>query len=213
MPVFFEIKFYNQVVAMTEPDSRSVDPRIRRSRLLLQEALLRLLKRKSFEEVSIQDVAEEATVNRATFYAHYPDKYALLECTTASRFEELLEERGVIFDGTCSTALRMILVGICDYLEATREMQCGEQQAMDPHLESAITRVVRQMILKSLKKQAWTSALSAEITAATATWALYGAAKEWVQTPNRAPAEVIADDITRVVFPLLQPESARGNSL
>ncbi len=60
----------------------------------------------------------------------------------------------------------MILVGICDYLEATREMQCGEQQAMDPHLESAITRVVRQMILKSLKKQAWTSALSAEITAA-----------------------------------------------
>ncbi len=97
------LSFYNQVVAMTEPDSRSVDPRIRRSRLLLQEALLRLLKRKSFEEVSIQDVAEEATVNRATFYAHYyPDKYALLECTTASRFEELLEERGVIFDGTCS---------------------------------------------------------------------------------------------------------------
>ncbi|QHN03620.1 TetR/AcrR family transcriptional regulator [Granulicella sp. WH15] len=196
---------------MSESDSKSVDPRIRRSRLLLQEALLRLLKRKTFEDVSIQDVAEEATVNRATFYAHYPDKYALLECTTASRFQELLDERGVVFDGTCSTALRMMLVGICDYLEATRAMQCGEQLSMDPHLESAITRVVRQIILSSLKKQSWTSSISTEMTAATVTWALYGAAKEWVRTPNRVPAERIADDISRVVFPLLQPESARAN--
>lgn len=198
-------------VDMSESDSKSVDPRIRRSRLLLQEALLRLLKRKTFEDVSIQDVAEEATVNRATFYAHYPDKYALLECTTASRFQELLDERGVVFDGTCSTALRMMLVGICDYLEATRAMQCGEQLSMDPHLESAITRVVRQIILSSLKKQSWTSSISTEMTAATVTWALYGAAKEWVRTPNRVPAERIADDISRVVFPLLQPESARAN--
>jgi AcrR family transcriptional regulator len=193
---------------MVESDFKGVDPRIRRSRILLQEALARLLKKKTFEEVSIQDVAEEATVNRATFYAHYPDKYALLECMTASRFQELLDERGVTFDGTCNTALRLILLGICDYLETTLETQSDKERAMDPHVESAITGVVRQMILLGLKKHPWIGAISEEIVAAMVSWALYGAAKEWLRTPNRVPADAIANDVTQIVFPLLQPVSA-----
>jgi AcrR family transcriptional regulator len=203
------IGFHLQLrVTMVDSDSKSVDPRIRRSRILLQEALARLLKKKTFEEVSIQDVAEEAGVNRATFYAHYPDKYALLECMTASRFQELLDERGVTFDGTCNTALRLILLGICHYLETTLETLCDKERAMDPHVESAITGVVRQMILRGLKKHPWIGAISEEIVAATVSWALYGAAKEWLRTPNRVPADAIANDVTHIVFPLLQPVSA-----
>jgi hypothetical protein len=79
---------------------------------------------------------------------------------------------------------------------------------MDPHVESAITGVVRQMILRGLKKHPWIGAISEEIVAATVSWALYGAAKEWLRTPNRVPADAIANDVTHIVFPLLQPVSA-----
>ncbi len=128
-------------------DPGNLDPRVRRTRQLLHDALTRLLEKKSFDEVSVQDVTDEATLNRATFYAHYPDKYALLECTTASRFLQLLEQRSVTFDGTCGTALRKILLGICDYLASALGSDPKQQRPIDPHIESAMIAVVRGMVL------------------------------------------------------------------
>ena len=54
-------------------DCQVRDPRIRRTRKLLQGALGALMQSKSFDEISVQDITEAATVNRATFYDHYND--------------------------------------------------------------------------------------------------------------------------------------------
>lgn len=54
------------------------DPRVERTRRLLQDALLQLARDRTLDEISIADVADHATVNRATFYQHYPDKETLL---------------------------------------------------------------------------------------------------------------------------------------
>ena len=70
------------------------DPRIRRTRKLLQGALATLMQAKSFDEISVQDITEAATVNRATFYDHYTDKFALLEALVAGGFHEFLDQRG-----------------------------------------------------------------------------------------------------------------------
>src|SRR5579859_488128 len=56
------------------PSSEPIDPRVRRTRKLLQDALRSLLHEKRLSAISVQDIAERATVNRATFYAHYTDK-------------------------------------------------------------------------------------------------------------------------------------------
>ena len=84
---------------MAQELCESLDPRIRRTRQLLQEALGKLLETKDFDEISVQDITEAATVNRATFYDHYTDKFALLEFFVAGRFHALLAQRGVQFDG------------------------------------------------------------------------------------------------------------------
>ena len=47
-----------------------MDPRILRSRRMLMDALAKLLMKKEFEDVSVQEIADEATLNRATFYLH-----------------------------------------------------------------------------------------------------------------------------------------------
>ena len=57
----------------------AVDPRILRTRHLLQQALESLLETKEFEKISVLHITDAATVNRATFYEHYPAKFALLE--------------------------------------------------------------------------------------------------------------------------------------
>jgi len=107
------------MAAAEETCSKQLDPRIRRTRELLQQALATLLDTRSFEDISVQEITEAATVNRATFYAHYPDKFALLECLVGGRFYSLLSARNVAFDGTCPTALQGIVLALCDYLAET----------------------------------------------------------------------------------------------
>jgi AcrR family transcriptional regulator len=182
---------------------RTTDPRIVRTRKLLQQALVNLMKEKQFDSLSVQDIAEAATINRATFYDHYPDKFALLECTVGSRFNELLSERGVSFNGTCSSALRAIVLGVCDFV-ASAQLLCSDRPGqMEPHMESAIIAVVRRMLLEGLEKHPSAAPTSPQMIATTTAWAIYGGAKEWAQTPNRAPSGEIVDTILTLVSPVL----------
>lgn len=55
-----------------------VDLRVRRTQMVLREALIDLIEEKGFDAVTVGDIAERAMVNRTTFYRHYQDKYALV---------------------------------------------------------------------------------------------------------------------------------------
>jgi AcrR family transcriptional regulator len=187
---------------MNESCQEIVDPRIRRTRQLLQQALATLMETKEFEKISVQDITEAATLNRATFYDHYGDKFALLECMVAARFQELLAQRGVQFDGTCASALRALVLGVCDYLAGTPGVACERQRQMEPHLESAVIGVVRRMILEGLKQHPAARGVSPEMMATTVSWAIYGAAKEWVRTPNRCRSEQIVETVVTLVAPI-----------
>ena len=126
----------------------------------------------------------------------------------AGRFHALLEERGVVFDGSCTGALLGIALGVCDFLSQTLSQlaatPCAATNQMPPHMESAIIAVVRTMLLEGIRRHPPASGDTPELLAATASWAIYGAAKEWVRTPNRAPSEEIAATVQRLVAPILK---------
>ena len=42
-----------------------------------------------------------------------------------------------------------------------------------------------------------------DLIAATASWAIYGAAKQWVNTPERVPAEEFVATVVNLVRPIL----------
>src|SRR6202795_1996747 len=131
---------------LLQPEPGTTDPRILRSRRMLMDSLERLLKKKEFEDISIQDITDEATLNRATFYLHYPDKNALLQALTQSRFRDLIERRSITFTD-CNGALRAIALGVCDYLAETTG--CPSQLARIP-LEGSIIPVVEDMFKEGL---------------------------------------------------------------
>ena len=189
--------------------SENLDPRIRRTRVLLQQALGKLLETKEFDKISVQDIAEAATVNRATFYDHYTDKFELLECMVGTRFGELLAARGVRFDGGCSSALRAIVQGVCDYLVTAPGAECTRQL---PHMEAAVIAVVRNMLLKGLKEHPPAEGVSAEMLAATLSWAIYGAAKEWVRTPGRCSSDEVVEQVMGLVQPMFATAFAEPHS-
>lgn len=66
------------------------DPRAVRTKNLIKESFVKLLEEKDFKYITIKDITTKATINRATFYAHYIDKYILLEELIVDCFEEML---------------------------------------------------------------------------------------------------------------------------
>jgi AcrR family transcriptional regulator len=66
-----------------------LDRRIVRTRQALRGALMDLVKEKSFEDISVEEITGRADVSRATFYLHYKDKEDLL----LDQFYEMAMER------------------------------------------------------------------------------------------------------------------------
>jgi AcrR family transcriptional regulator len=184
--------------------SEATDPRIMRSRRMLMEALAKLLSHKEFNDISIQEIADEATLNRATFYLHYPDKNALLQAMTAARFRELIARRGLAFSD-CDDALRAIALGVCDHLAETTG--CPTQLAK-MSLEGSIIPVVEDIFLEGQSNHPVAAGIDHELLATTVASAIFGAARRWYQTPNRVPAEEIASRIAAMVKPMLLAASA-----
>jgi len=54
------------------------DRRIRRTRLALRDALIALLPKRGWDDLSVQEICDRADVGRSTFYMHYQGKEQLL---------------------------------------------------------------------------------------------------------------------------------------
>jgi len=191
---------------MATSDCEVRDPRIRRTRQLLHGALRNLMQTKSFEEISVQDITDMATVNRATFYDHYTDKFALLDAMVAGGFHMLLHERSVRYDGTCPSAASAIILAACDYLTQTHtsSTECQRQSAFEPLVEAAVTAAIRRVLMEGMPKDGFITGFPPPMIATTASWAIYRAVKEWFSTPDRPPAEEIVPIILQLVLPILQ---------
>ena len=81
--------FYTQGGIMANKEKE--DLRIVRTRKLLSNTLLDLMEKESIEKISVIDLCNTAMINRATFYAHFEDKYHLLNFALEELKDELYE--------------------------------------------------------------------------------------------------------------------------
>jgi AcrR family transcriptional regulator len=68
-----------------------VDRRIAKSQEAIKKAVTELMSKKSFDDITIQDIADRADVNRGTIYLHYTDKYDLLDKMIEEHINNLRE--------------------------------------------------------------------------------------------------------------------------
>ena len=70
-------------------DTTKADPRITKTKAAIRSAFLKLLAQKGFPKLTVKDIIQEAQINRSTFYAHYTDKYDLLNCVEQELLDNL----------------------------------------------------------------------------------------------------------------------------
>jgi AcrR family transcriptional regulator len=179
-----------------------LDPRIRRTRQMLFDALKSLLLEKRFEDISVQDLAERSTLNRATFYDHFPDKFALLEAMIDEGFRARFSERMARTDGTCSQGLRQLILSVCDYLTGNLSACQKAQRQFDPLVETRIKAVVGEFLSEALRHHDVPEP-EVKLLSTMAGWAICGAAFDW-NRDRRVSADELADSIVPRIQPILK---------
>lgn len=91
------------------------DKRITKSRKLIQDAFLSLANKNPFENITVKDISERANVNRATFYAHFKDKYDLLDSFISDEFMTIVSSRISPDAKLNEKTLRDLIFIMCDY--------------------------------------------------------------------------------------------------
>ncbi|HEX6779798.1 MAG TPA: TetR/AcrR family transcriptional regulator [Ktedonobacterales bacterium] len=180
---------------------KGVDPRVKRTRQLLQQAFLGLLQEKGFSHISIQDITERATVNRGTFYAHFADKLALMDSIVRDQFHQVIASKLPAKAGWDKRSLGLLIQAAEEYIEEMHA-HCGPPGEMEPLFERTVQEELAQVLVDWLKRASaagdrWP--VPVETIALVASWGIFGAAVEWSQGAKTLSAERMANDVLLVI--------------
>lgn len=182
------------VNAVVEPLAR-VDPRVTRTRKLIRDALISLLMEKSFESISVQDIAERATVNRATFYAHYTDKFTLLDALVREDVAARLSEGDPL--SVSNTRAMLLAVGKNVFAFVGSHRKCRVDRDFEPQFQRAIEAELTDFLLPAF----------GHCTATLIASALVGAAMNWRHEAPKSPPEPIVTNIVNILVDGVKKQS------
>ena len=174
---------------MRNNDSERKDPRVLRTRRLIFDAMLELLQAKNFDEITVQDIARTATINRVTFYAHFQDKYALLDALMRQRFRARLDENGR--DDAAESDVAPLLETTA--LNVFRFVAKRQRRAIDKEFEPQLERAMQDELYYYLRGTIDDSA------ALVVSSAIIGAAMQWQANKSAERPEEIAHRIAEVL--------------
>ena len=179
------------------------DPRSKRTRRLLQEALTHLMHKKKFNEISVQDITAQAEINRATFYAHFVDKYELLNAQLRDSFQGLLDEKLPEHPTFTIANLHILSVIAHQYLAGFAGSCAAASLNNDNKLMvQQVQHQTQEVILEWLQNTPSPPlAPSIEVIAMVVSWAIFGTILEVAWNSRKISPE----QLTGQVLALLEP--------
>jgi len=178
-------------------EEEKLDPRVKRTRNLILRAFEQLLAEKGFESISVQDVTDKAEINRATFYKHFVDKYALLNFSVHQMFRMELEKRTLDACHYTPENLKTLLLVVVEFLSRLHSDCAQPHQQFESLVEGTIKNILFELLSHWLKETG--TKISTDIPATVATWAIYGLASHYSHMKKRPALEKFVDE----AFPLV----------
>jgi AcrR family transcriptional regulator len=207
---------------------RREDRRIQRTRQILQQAFIEIVREKSqtmtslramekcFATTSIQEITERANVNRGTFYLHFTDKYMLVDTVVRERFHQQLLKLLPADPRWDRKTLHLFIQAILNLFEEKYHHEYQPSLVLSPMVERAIHEELTDIVLT------WLTAArvvhqnkpeSLDTIARVVSWAIFGTAIQWSQEAKQTSSEEMADIISQVIMEgvaRLAPEALPG---
>ena len=133
------------------------DLRVQKTKANIRETFLTLLEEKPLDKIHVQEILDNAKINRATFYKYYLDKYDLAErlaqeCMDTIR--DLIEKR---FDEQKDLSeVQDVILAIYGYIKGNRRaiLALWKSEGSTVHLYRDMEDLLRNLCLERLLKDA-----------------------------------------------------------
>jgi len=175
------------------------DPRVKRTRQLLHEAFISLMMERRFRDITVQEIADRATVNRATFYAHFEDKFDLLDSAIRERFKQELAARMPNASVWSEDHLCLLIIIVFECMAMITHECKPSDRDFAPYRERAIQEETEAILLGWMRQSAFPGApvsVTPNTLAMVWSWAIFGAATQWSRSERRISADELARQIT-----------------
>ena len=105
-------------------EKKALNRSVRKTRRKLQTSLTQLMQQKPFQEISVRELAEQADINRGTFYLHYHDVNEMVRSIEKELLQSLRDIIHAHTDSTQEPKQRMhaILTDLYQFLEENNEI-------------------------------------------------------------------------------------------
>lgn len=172
------------------------DLRVIKTRKLIYQTLLDLMKEKTFEEIKVSDVCSKAMINRSTFYAHYEDKYELLIDFLSNLKEEFARELNESCKENLSIReyyIRLISLFL-DHIDSKRDVYNSIMvNNRSSIMMDILLSVVNDDILKRFKENDINLKVPTEVISKFYLGGVINIGMEWLSNSNKYTKEEILD--------------------
>jgi len=172
------------------------DRRVLKTKKAIHQAFLSLFYSKDMENITINEIADLADVNRGTVYLHYTDKYDLLD----KMIEEHIDQMIGYCDPDGQTGLLSELIPLFNYL---KEHHLFFKAMFTTHKSVVFRKRMIQVISTNLrnkldKKKGSSREISNELSALFMSSAFIGIIEWWVEQGMPHPPEYMATQVEKL---------------
>lgn len=189
--------------------SEREDLRVRRTKKALADAFIELLSKKTFDEITVNELCDTADIRRATFYKHYSDKYDFLTayvCLLRDKFDHHIwrpEQKNFTTEYFVSYAKQLIIFisdhsaaidNICNSILFSSVLSIITQQNYKDTYER-----LRVSVSQGMKLNAPTDVVASMITGG-----VCGAVYLWLVNGRKTTPDQLAEQVGGVVRSIIE---------
>jgi AcrR family transcriptional regulator len=150
----------------------------------------------------VQEIAERATINRATFYTHFADQYELFDYAISEAFREELRRRLPESPGLDEETLRALAIAACDYLAGLNSACSRTDRQFRPVIEARVQAKLYELLLEWIEaspEKADGQQAGPEAKASMVSWSIFGAALDRSRNGATLSSDEVADQVLSVI--------------
>ena len=178
------------------------DLRVLKTRKAIKAAFLTLIRTKGYDRITIQDIADEAMINRNTFYLHYMDKIDLMESLCKDSLDQLkvcinleIKDIGEMSEELFTCILRQTVKVIEADMEFFKAMLSENGY---PNFANYLKETLKRLMLAGLEK--YTSEYNMDVALEYMISGLVGVICMWITHSDKLEVAKIIDQLSVIHF-------------
>ena len=186
-----------------------------RSRRMIRESFVALLREKPFEKITATDVINRSSLNRSTFYAHYPDVKGIIDEITGeviALFRQMLTEMDFSrFLNDPKPHLKKIVT----FLEENQELYrlLGQSEMSLLYLEQLKKVLIQQVVESPNLPTEGLSPISVNIRIRMLLSGVIDTYREWLAGGIHYTLEEMTSEVASIIRTWSQSESPNTNKI